>query len=437
MTTSNKLHPAISQDIQERIGTLIQQLGNDVQEIHIAATHALTDIGQPAVLYLKKALHSPNARIRSGAAYTLYMIGKPAPLRMPALVEALRDPVAWKVRTSAALALGEIGEPAPAAVRGLVEALGDRYPLVAAAAAAGLRMIATAAPEHVEELAREAVSALVRAIRHPIKIVGQAAADALAEFGEFAREAVPTLVDALGHADDRLRPSAARALGRIAPPDPAVADALLAAAHDKADGALLCTVCEAVVKITQALKHSHKATFDKTRLFLRKVRDSRFSDIVRIQANMRLEDLHTKDNADIPLVVDATDSTWPALTDGELCGNFKALHITYLAHRINQREPEQSFSCKDIAAELKANYGFQDTDETVRTCLRDAQDLFIDHFKKPDFLLFDMSRRGVQFLPVDATREHTDVWEFLDHLFGRLPTKPAGHAGFNGKIDKR
>ena len=210
---------------------------------------------------------------------------------------------------------------------------------------------------------------------------------------------------------------AAWALGRIAPPDQAVADALIAAGDHEQEDEVLRTICETLVKVVQALKASHEATRDKTSRFLHKMRDSRASSIVRIQANMGLQDLHTDANADIPLVIEAPRSDWPALTDGDLCAKFKALHITRLAHCITQRQPEEWVSCRIIATELET-YDFEESDETVRKCLIAVQELFRDHFKNPDFLLFDTSRRGIQFLPVDAGREHAIVWEFLNHLPG-------------------
>jgi HEAT repeat protein len=74
---------------------------------------------------------------------------------------------------------------------------------------------------------RVLVPELIEMLRHPHHNVREAAAEGLCTVGTEAAEAVPALLLALGDKDFQVQVSAARALGRIAPADPAVIQAFI------------------------------------------------------------------------------------------------------------------------------------------------------------------------------------------------------------------
>jgi HEAT repeat protein len=116
-----------------------------------------------------------------------------------ALITALTDP---ESRTWAASYLGKLGDPA--AIPALMRLLGARDFQARAAAARALAKLG----------ATEAVPALLDSVeRGPEDVMRAWAIDSLGKIG--SREAVRKLIDVLGSSDERLRWTAAVALGAI------------------------------------------------------------------------------------------------------------------------------------------------------------------------------------------------------------------------------
>jgi HEAT repeat protein len=150
-------------------------------------------------------LGNTNADTRRNAALAIGGMGAGASGAVPALVEALQDPVAG-VRHGAATALGRIGSRARSAVRPLTVALKDSDDPVRSAAATALGNIG---PE-----ARDAVPALVEALKDKVLGVRFAAIGALGKIGPDAKAAVVPLA-ALFSEGQNVRDEASKALVQI------------------------------------------------------------------------------------------------------------------------------------------------------------------------------------------------------------------------------
>lgn len=101
------------------VPALISVLTDPDENIRVVGSVALQNLGEPAVPYLIDALTAESADIRLNAAYALGEIGTPLDTILPALINALTDPV-WNVRRLVVRALVTIGTPA---VEPLIEAL--------------------------------------------------------------------------------------------------------------------------------------------------------------------------------------------------------------------------------------------------------------------------------------------------------------------------
>jgi HEAT repeat protein len=189
------------------------------------------DLLKPRVPHLVAALKSKDAAARRKAANALGLAGADARAAVPALVEALKDHDP-QVRGTAARALSAIGPAAVPALLKVAESSPDRP----------ARSLAYLALGEVRPIETEASRALVAALKDPDKEVRAAAAFALVGLGA---EAVPPLRQALKARD----PSAALALGRIAPPavNAAVPDLIAAMSDD--DKELRVAAHHAVVKV--------------------------------------------------------------------------------------------------------------------------------------------------------------------------------------------
>ena len=103
---------------------LISVLTDPDENIRLAGSIALQNLGEPAVPYLIEALTAASAEMRLNAAYALGEIGAPLDTIVPALIKTLTDPE-WNVRRLVVRALGTIGNPA---VEPLIKALHSPNP---------------------------------------------------------------------------------------------------------------------------------------------------------------------------------------------------------------------------------------------------------------------------------------------------------------------
>jgi HEAT repeat protein len=104
---------------EDRIKSLIAELGSEDGMVRVRARKALADIGHPAVGPLVEALSSRREWLRWEAAKTLAEIGDPTATQ--ALIKALRDKM-FDVRWLAAEGLIHIGD---SVVKPLLEALSN------------------------------------------------------------------------------------------------------------------------------------------------------------------------------------------------------------------------------------------------------------------------------------------------------------------------
>ena len=162
------------------------------------------------VATLLRLLKSANSTQRYGAAMIFKHLGPPAPLAVPALIEALRDG-AQAVRHSAAQALGRYEGPGrEAAELALLDALEDEDDYVRLQAAKSLA-------RHRAGAGR-VVPTLVPLLRGKRPNVRRIASEILGEFGPAAGLAVPALLEARHDPEEHVRDAAEKALKAIAPP---------------------------------------------------------------------------------------------------------------------------------------------------------------------------------------------------------------------------
>jgi HEAT repeat protein len=151
----------------------------DDANIRQGASIALANLGQPAVLALRKSLVSENKDVRLWSAYTLGQIGPLAASAVEALNVSLAaaDPA---LRATAAEALGKIA--APAAVDCLINALDDENDQVRQYAAVALGQIGPAASAATKKLIVALSDQQVRTIvRDALVQIGPDAVDPLVE----------------------------------------------------------------------------------------------------------------------------------------------------------------------------------------------------------------------------------------------------------------
>ena len=76
---------------EEKIHTLITQLGAEDAQVRAQAAEALGQIGEPAVGALIDTLQHENPSLRASAVWRLSEIGRPIDRVVPALIAALGD----------------------------------------------------------------------------------------------------------------------------------------------------------------------------------------------------------------------------------------------------------------------------------------------------------------------------------------------------------
>ncbi len=179
----------------------------------LGAAQALAELGkdsEPAIPALIEALGDPLSSVRAWAADALGRNGAKAGAAVPALTRRLEDH-GPSVRHWAATALGQIGRDSLQAVPALRRTMEDR--------AARVRVQAALALWRIEHAADPSTAVLIEALRDPDAWIRLMAAAALSEFGEAGRAAVPMLGMALN--DDfvevrRAAIDALKAAGRAA-----------------------------------------------------------------------------------------------------------------------------------------------------------------------------------------------------------------------------
>ena len=129
----------------------------------------------------------------------------------------------WRVRKAAANALGNIGPAAKEAVPALIAALKNSN-----------LIIQNSAKKALGKIGLEAVPALIAALKDSYWHVREAAADALGNIGPAAKDAVPALIAALKDSNKFVRRATAYALGGIGPVAKEAVPALIVALKDSA-----------------------------------------------------------------------------------------------------------------------------------------------------------------------------------------------------------
>lgn len=233
----------------EAVFPLLDDLASEDPSRRIAAVMALRELGPvawPAIPALTEALSDPIMPVRKGAAGALGGIGPTADASVPALRRALGDPHRF-VRSWAAMALFEIGPGAASAVPDLIQMLesdidnlrgrswcASALPRLAAdpdlAVPALRRALASDPSEEVRAVAvlslakyeneasrREGALSLLEALADPHwKVRGNAACN-LPAMGHKAEIALSQLAAALRDETPYVRGCAVRALGELAP----------------------------------------------------------------------------------------------------------------------------------------------------------------------------------------------------------------------------
>ena len=166
---------------------------------------------------LVASLSDAHPEVRRCAAWALGRRGSTVVSAVPSLAAALRDR-ADSVRSEAAHTLGQMGAASRPAVPSLFASLCDERASVRWQAARSLSAL---------PLARDAVPALVAALRNDDDYVRGFAAWTLGSMGDAARDAVPALVAALPREEGYERGGAAAALAKIGPAAAAAVPALL------------------------------------------------------------------------------------------------------------------------------------------------------------------------------------------------------------------
>jgi HEAT repeat protein len=166
------------------------------------AAQTLAQIGVPAVGELIKALEDPAPAVQIRALSALGIIGPEAGKGIGPISRLLENKDA-KIRALAAWTLGEIGPPARPVAESLAKALRD--------ADANVRRLAA---EALHEIGSEMVSRLLPVLKDDDLGVRLSAVQALAVFHE-RKEAVQALVDALRDSKTKVRATAAGTLVRL------------------------------------------------------------------------------------------------------------------------------------------------------------------------------------------------------------------------------
>jgi HEAT repeat protein len=209
----------------------------------IPTLDAMANLGEPAVPVLIETLK--DGKSRYWACVVLSEIGTKAQAAVPALTDALKDSQAY-VRREALLCLGHIGpaaRPATDAIIGLLN--NDDQPTVRAAAAFALAKIGPDAGDSAKTALRNAVAGKDEFV-HTVSLWALTRIDPKNE--ELRSQAVTSLVKTLKHENPRLRSAAANALADLNSTASPVLPAFVAALQDQ-EAAVRAIASEALVHI--------------------------------------------------------------------------------------------------------------------------------------------------------------------------------------------
>ena len=156
----------------------------------LRAVGAFGSDAAPAVDEMARALHDPQAGVRSAAAWAISQMGPAGAPAIPALQDSLAD-ADPRVRSLSAVALRSMGPKAVDAVPALIRALNDSAPYVRALAADGLGNVGPLASAAVRPLSERLLAA------GEVAYVLRSVATALGEIGPAAESAVPALQQAM------------------------------------------------------------------------------------------------------------------------------------------------------------------------------------------------------------------------------------------------
>ena len=206
------------QSEEQRLQTLVQQLGDADVAHRTKASKALVAMGPKAVDALIQGVTDARPRIREMSVWTLSEIKAPAARIVPVLIRVLTDPDE-NIRVIGSVALQSFGEPA---VPYLIAAL--------TAEAADIRLNAAYVLGEIGTPVETIVPALIRTLTDPEWNVRRLVVRALATIGD---PAIEPLTSALNAPDPDLRGMAARALNDIG--TPRARQAIAAARRDGVD----------------------------------------------------------------------------------------------------------------------------------------------------------------------------------------------------------
>jgi HEAT repeat protein len=166
---------------------LVESLWDVREGVRHDASWAIKLIGQEIVPTLARMMRDERKELRRVAAWVCYVLGPTASMAVPGLAEAVGD-THDEVRYAAAAALRKIGRAANLAVpvvQALARALGDPDESIRRVAVEGL--------EEMGPVPREALPALIRALRDTPSDAISPLIDVLGKIGREAWQAVPAL----------------------------------------------------------------------------------------------------------------------------------------------------------------------------------------------------------------------------------------------------
>lgn len=194
------LVPAVAKMLQDKDPAVRAQAAIALGNIGSVARAAAPD--------LVRALGDKDKEVRSWAANGLAIIGAADKMTLHALSRVLKEDQSADVRWWAAYSLGYLRSKARDAVPALIQALKDSAPKVRGQAIVALGWIGPTA--------EAAVAPLMELLKNENPSVRAEAARALGKIGGKAREAVPTLTTLLkSDKDERVREGAATALAAL------------------------------------------------------------------------------------------------------------------------------------------------------------------------------------------------------------------------------
>lgn len=165
------------------------RLGAQIDDSPDAAASDGVHTGEEIVMALRAALceaarHDMDETVRALAGKAFTQFDTQSPMRVPALVEALRHEEP-EIRFGAAQALGDLGATARPALATLMQALRDRH--------LGVRLQAARAVWLIDKQVQPALPILIEALAAEDEVLCWIAADCLGEIGPAAKAAVPAL----------------------------------------------------------------------------------------------------------------------------------------------------------------------------------------------------------------------------------------------------